>query len=80
MLQEKTEFNTLNVGKPYIWAQNICGLDFLIPNSKSDLLISRNHIARVLKAINNRLKTRLSLITQLDCSGKKLVICIKEYS
>jgi len=65
--EAKTEFNTLDVGKPYIWAQNICGLDFLNPN-KPDFLISRNHIAQVLKAINNRLKTRLSLITQLDCS------------
>jgi len=60
------------VGKPYIWAQNICGLDFLNPNIP-DFLISRNHIAKVLNAINNRLKTRLSLISQLDCSGKKLM-------
>ncbi|KAL4132690.1 hypothetical protein QTP88_009807 [Uroleucon formosanum] len=65
--EEKTEFNTMEVGKPYIWAQSICGLDFLNPNAP-DFLISRNHIAQVLKAINNRLKTRLSLITQLDCS------------
>ncbi|CAI6351307.1 unnamed protein product [Macrosiphum euphorbiae] len=65
--EEKTEFNTMEVGKPYIWAQSICGLDFLNP-SVPNFLISRNHIAQVLKAINNRLKTRLSLITQLDCS------------
>lgn len=60
----------MDIGKPYIWAQSICGLDFLNPNTP-DFLTSRNHIAQVLKAINNRLKTRLSLITQLDCSGKK---------
>lgn len=70
----------LEIGKPYIWAQSICGLDFLIPNSASDFIMSRNHIARVLKAINNRLKTRLSLITQLDCSGKKLMTCIDKSS
>ncbi|VVC41360.1 Hypothetical protein CINCED_3A010907 [Cinara cedri] len=74
--EEKTEFNTLDVGKPYIWAQSICGLDFLIPNSVSDFLISRNHIAQVLKAINNRLKTRLSLITQLDCSDLERRFCV----
>lgn len=61
----------MDVGKPYIWAQNICGLDFLNPTTP-DFINSRNHIAQVLKSINNRLKTRLSLITQLDCSGKKL--------
>lgn len=70
MIQAKAEFNTFDVGKPYIWAQNICGLDFLNPNTP-DCLISRNRIAKVLNAINNRLKTRLSLISQLDCSGKK---------
>lgn len=56
------------MGKPYTWAQSICGLDFLNPTP--DFLVSRNNIAQVLKAINNRLKTRLSLIIQLDCSGK----------
>lgn len=63
----------MEVGKPYIWAQSICGLDFLNPNAP-DFLISRNNIAQVLKAINNRLKTRLSLISQLDCSGNLLMI------
>jgi len=62
----------MDVGKPYIWAQSICGLDFLNPNAP-DFFISRHHIAQVLKAINNRLKTRLSLISQLDCSGNLLM-------
>ncbi|XP_050434207.1 THO complex subunit 5 homolog A isoform X2 [Adelges cooleyi] len=64
--QMTSEFNTLDVGKPYVWAQNICGLNFLNPN-KPDYILSRNHVSRVLKAINNRLQTRLSLISQLDC-------------
>lgn len=67
-----SEFNTLDVGKPYVWAQNICGLNFLNPN-KPDYILSRNHVSRVLKAINNRLQTRLSLISQLDCGGKKTI-------
>ncbi|XP_050520529.1 THO complex subunit 5 homolog isoform X2 [Daktulosphaira vitifoliae] len=67
-LDEMTaEFNSLDVGKPYIWAQNICGLDFLNCD-KPDHLVSRNHISLVLKAIDNRVKTRISLISQLDCS------------
>lgn len=65
------EFNTLDVGKPYIWAQNICGLDFLHCD-KPDHLVSRNHISQVLKSVINRVKTRISLISQLDCSGKNI--------
>jgi len=61
------EFVTL-VGKPYMWAQRICGLDFL-PEEINEVVpkssVSLSHMEATIKAIRTRILARLALQQQL---------------
>lgn len=61
------------VGKPYMWVQRICGLDFLaeelhevIPKSS----VSLSHMEATIKAVKARILARLALQQQLTSLGK----------
>lgn len=80
---EESPFSNETTGCPYVWAQQICGLDFLstsneiLPStsddassSKRDLKKDSVYTERAVKAIRSRLVARIHLTQQIASLGK----------
>ncbi|XP_019619775.1 PREDICTED: THO complex subunit 5 homolog isoform X4 [Branchiostoma belcheri] len=55
------------VGKPYVWAQQLAGLQFLNTEEppKPDTHLSSTHMEKTMKALKVRVRARLALVQQL---------------
>lgn len=59
------------LGKPYGWAQNLCGLNFIacaqstIGDTSIDYELTQQTVPNIVKKIRNRLQSRLSLYRQI---------------
>lgn len=73
---EESPFSNESTGWPYIWVQQICGLEFLSPSidepgsSKTDLKMASVYMESVIKAIRTRLIARVQLTHQIISLGK----------
>lgn len=80
---EEPPFSNQTTGCPYVWAQQICGLDFLSTSSeifpscsdgssssKRDLKRDSIYTERAIKAIRSRLVARIHLTQQIASLGK----------
>lgn len=56
---------TGNLGIPYRWAQEICGIDLLPPMPEVRFNISQKNLESTIKIIKNRFRNRLSLARQI---------------
>jgi THO complex subunit 5 len=68
------------VGRPYLWAQWLCGLQFLSqatdkPNQPR-AEVSASHIEATIHRLRKRVKARLSLQKQLAALGKNCVMLV----
>lgn len=61
LLEEK------KLGKPYQWAQRLCGLDFVYPNPNSlNYDLCQDTIPKLMKQIRTRLQARMKLFNQIQ--------------
>lgn len=66
MLSEK------HLGKPYKWAQNLCGLTFIVcDQSTIDHELIQLTVPSTMKKIRNRLQSRITLYRQILCLEQK---------
>lgn len=69
------------VGRPYSWAQNLCGLDFFNANDHlkqkpgQDMNLSFKHIGNTIKLIRQRVNSRMTLVHEISSFGKCVVDC-----
>lgn len=67
------------LGYVYSWAQRVCGLDFLTPESdKGAAALSCTNVEIVMKAINRRLKSRTALASQLQQLEQNIIPSIPD--
>ena len=60
------------VGRPYMWAQWLGGLQFLSdgPSDKAKSSMSASHMQETIKQLRRRIRARLSLLKQLASLGE----------
>ena len=58
------------VGRPYLWAQWLCGLQFLADDPvKAQVSLSASHMAETVSRLRQRVRNRLALQRQLAVLG-----------
>lgn len=67
-----------DLGKPYLWAQWLAGLQFLDQDNpiKAQSSISSAHMQQTIKLLRRRIKSRSSLLKQLSALGKVFIITL----
>lgn len=64
------------LGKPYKWAQNLCGLDFVTCNPSSTFVsheLTQATVPEIIRKVRNRLQSRLMLYKQINALESKNV-------
>lgn len=61
-----------DLGRPYIWAQKLCGMDFLLVDLQKETKydISHSVVQSVVKTLRSRLSARIDLCKQIQKLGK----------
>nr|CAB3266948.1 THO complex subunit 5 homolog [Phallusia mammillata] len=71
-----------SVGHPYMWAQQVCGLEFLsAENSRQpgeDMQISFSHMKGTVEKLRKRVESRIKLTKQLEQFAKNVIRCDKD--
>ena len=87
MLSSLGEFSEYvkEVGRPYLWVQSLCGLQFLMDEEarpvkeRAQASISASHMEETLTHLRQRVQARLSLQKQLASLGvlSQLLDCLQ---
>jgi len=70
-----------DLGRPFNWAQNLCGLDFFSTNDKlkkkpgQDMDVSFKHVGSTIKMIRQRVVSRMTLVNEISSFAKCVVDC-----
>lgn len=82
MLQLGIEnFDTLQLGLPYVWTQRIAGLNFSSEGGNASAVPAKRQISQIslpetVATIKKRLRARIALCNQLQSLGKLLIIFV----
>lgn len=69
--------NEKHLGKPYKWAQNLCGLNFMACDQSSiDHELIQLTVPNIIENIRNRLQSRIKLYKQILCLEQKNLNCL----
>lgn len=64
------------VGRPYMWVQWLCGLQFLADDpSRAQASLSASHMSETVKRLRRRVRDRVSLQNQLTMLGGSIFKC-----
>lgn len=68
-----------DIGRPYMWAQWLAGLQFLNDDVKNGISLSASHMQKTIELLRHRIKARLSLLKQLVSLERSSIPITGEY-